>query len=381
MNSPSATSLAGLEAAAGRAEADPAWRREGRAGLRLVGPTAREIDRDPSVLTDRFGRTFTYLRIAVTDGCNLRCVYCMPEHGVKLLKREERLRTEEILRIGRVAAGLGVHKIRFTGGEPLIRGDIVELVEETAKTSGIRSVHLTTNGVLLARFAAPLRSAGLHGLNVSLDTLDPARFSMCARRESLAKVLAGLRRAIALDFPSLKVNVVAMRGFNDDELGKFVDLTRDHPITVRFVELMPFDANQIWKTGRFLSAERMVDRFQALYPAGEPVDGTSTEWHAFRIRGYSGKVAFIPSYSRSLCDACTRIRITADGKIRNCLYSEREYDLVGALRGGGTDADIAAVLRTAMWEKLVDGRAAQRQAGTVKIGAGRQRRSMAQIGG
>ena len=370
-----------VRTAAGRAEADCRWRPGESAGLRLVGPAATDVGGNTSSITDQFGRTFTYLRIAVTDVCNLRCVYCMPEHGVNFLNRRDRLKAEEILRISRVAAGLGVHKIRFTGGEPLARGDIVELVEETARTSGIRSVHLTTNGVLLARFAAALRSAGLHGLNVSLDTLDPARFSRCARRKGLARVLAGLRRAVALDFPSLKVNVVAMRGFNDDEVGRFVDLTRDTAITVRFVELMPFDADQIWKTGRFLSAERMVDRFKALYPASEPADGSATEWHVFRVRGYSGKVAFIPSYSRSHCNACTRIRITADGKIRNCLYSEGEYDLVSALRNGGTDADIAEVLKTAMWEKLVDGRAAQRQAREGETGAGRQRSSMAQIGG
>jgi cyclic pyranopterin phosphate synthase len=348
-----------------------------------------QVDRVPvpplettgNILEDRFGRVFDYLRIAVTDRCNLRCVYCMPESGVDFARHDRLLRTNEILRVIRVASKLGVGKVRYTGGEPLVRNDILKLVEGAVQTPGIRSVHLTTNGMLLPALAKPLRRAGLHGVNVSLDTLDPERFSRCTRRTGLEQVLAGLEEVLALRFPSVKVNVVAMRGFNDDEMSAFVELTREAPITVRFIELMPFDASQIWRTGRFLSMERMLAGFTQLYPQREVVDGSSTEHMTFRLPGCSGSVAFIPSYTRDFCNDCTRIRLTADGRIRNCLYSEEEFGILGHLRQGGTDEDIAQTLKDAMWAKPEDGRAAQQQASTRQGPDGRIRESMAQIGG
>jgi cyclic pyranopterin phosphate synthase len=194
-------------------------------------------------------------------------------------------------------------------------------------------------------------------------------------------VLAGLEEVLALRFPSVKVNVVAMRGFNDDEMGAFVELTREAPITVRFIELMPFDASQIWRTGRFLSMERMLARFTQLYPQSEVVNGSSTEHMSFRLPGCAGSVAFIPSYTRDFCKDCTRIRLTADGRIRNCLYSEEEFGLLGCLRQDGTDEDIAQTLKDAMWAKPEDGRAAQQQASSSQETNGRVRESMAQIGG
>ncbi len=332
-------------------------------------------------IRDRFGRVFDYLRIAVTDRCNLRCVYCMPESGVDFARHDRLLRTNEILRVIRVASKLGVGKVRYTGGEPLVRNDILKLVEGAVQTPGIRSVHLTTNGMLLPALAKPLRRAGLHGVNVSLDTLDPERFSRCTRRTGLEQVLAGLEEVLALRFPSVKVNVVAMRGFNDDEMSAFVELTREAPITVRFIELMPFDASQIWRTGRFLSMEKMLAGFTQLYPQREVVDGSSTEHMTFRLPGCAGSVAFIPSYTRDFCNDCTRIRLTADGRIRNCLYSEEEFGILGHLRQGGTDEDIAQTLKDAMWAKPEDGRAAQQQASTRQGPDGRIRESMAQIGG
>jgi cyclic pyranopterin phosphate synthase len=332
-------------------------------------------------IRDRFGRVFDYLRIAVTDRCNLRCVYCMPESGVDFARHDRLLRTNEILRVIRVASKLGVGKVRYTGGEPLVRNDILKLVEGAVQTPGIRSVHLTTNGMLLPALAKPLRRAGLHGVNISLDTLDPERFNRCTRRTGLEQVLAGLEEVLALRFPSVKVNVVAMRGFNDDEMSAFVELTREAPITVRFIELMPFDASQIWRTGRFLSMERMLAGFTQLYPQREVVDGSSTEHMTFRLPGCAGSVAFIPSYTRDFCNDCTRIRLTADGRIRNCLYSEEEFGILGHLRQGGTDGDIAQTLKDAMWAKPEDGRAAQQQASTRQGPDGRIRESMAQIGG
>lgn len=333
------------------------------------------------IIQDRFGRVFDYLRIAVTDRCNLRCVYCMPEGGVDFARNDTLLQTDEILRVIRVTSKLGVNKVRYTGGEPLVRNDILDLVEGAVRTPGIQTVHLTTNGVLLPALAEPLRRAGLHGINISLDTLDSERFNKCTRRTGLEHVLAGLEQVLALRFPSVKVNVVAMRGFNDDELGAFVELTREAPITVRFIELMPFDASQIWRTGRFLSMERMLAGFTRLYPQREVVDGSSTEHMTFRLPGCAGRVAFIPSYTRDFCKDCTRIRLTADGRIRNCLYSEKEFGLLGYLRQGGTDEDIAQALKDAMWAKPEDGRAAQQQASSSQESDGRVRESMAQIGG
>ena len=357
----------------------------------LCGPPtlAERIDRVAApplemagdTIQDQFGRVFDYLRIAVTDRCNLRCVYCMPEGGVDFARHDTLLRTAEILRVIRVASKLGVSKVRYTGGEPLVRSDILELVEGAVRTAGIRTVHLTTNGVLLPAHAESLRRAGLHGVNISLDTLDPERFSKCTRRIGLEQVLAGLEEVLALRFPSVKVNVVAMRGFNDDEMGAFVELTREAPITVRFIELMPFDASQIWRTGRFLSMERMLARFTQLHPQSEVVNGSSTEHMSFRLPGCAGSVAFIPSYTRDFCNDCTRIRLTADGRIRNCLYSEEEFGLLGCLRQDGTDEDIAQTLKDAMWAKPEDGRAAQQQPSSSQETNGRVRESMAQIGG
>ena len=362
-----------------------------RADTALNGPATlpEQVDRVPlpppettgDILQDRFGRVFDYLRIAVTDRCNLRCVYCMPESGVDFARHDRLLRTNEILRVIRVASKLGVSKVRYTGGEPLVRNDILELVEGAVRTKGIRTVHLTTNGMLLPALAEPLRRVGLHGVNVSLDTLDPERFSKCTRRTGLEQVLTGLEAVLALRFPSVKMNVVAMRGFNDDEMGAFVELTREAPITVRFIELMPFDASQIWRTGRFLSMERMLAGFTRLYPQREVVEGSSTEHMTFRLPGCAGRVAFIPSYTRDFCKDCTRIRLTADGRIRNCLYSEEEFGLLGFLRQGGSDEDIAQTLKDAMWAKPEDGREAQRQARSSQGPDGRTRESMAQIGG
>jgi cyclic pyranopterin phosphate synthase len=348
---------------------------------RIDGAAVAPPETTGDTIRDQFGRVFDYLRVAVTDRCNLRCVYCMPESGVDFARHDRILRANEILRVIRVASKLGVRKVRYTGGEPLVRNDILKLVEGAVRTAGIQTVHLTTNGVLLPALAAPLRKAGLHGINISLDTLDPERFSRCTRRNGLEKVLAGLEEVLALGFPSVKVNVVAMRGFNDDEMSAFVELTRMAPITVRFIELMPFDASQIWRTGRFLGMDRMLASFSQLYPQREVVDGSSTEHMTFRLPGWAGSVAFIPSYTRDFCNDCTRIRLTADGRIRNCLYSEEEFGILGHLRQGGTDEDIAQVLKGAMWAKPEDGRAAQQQASTRQGPDGRIRESMAQIGG
>ncbi|MBA7487075.1 GTP 3',8-cyclase [subsurface metagenome] len=330
-------------------------------------------------LIDQHGRVFDYLRVAVTDRCNLRCIYCMPEKGVDFTRDEELLTTAEILRVVGVAATLGVNKIRYTGGEPLLRQDILDLIASATQIPGITSIHLTTNGIHLPGKAVALREAGLDGVNISLDTLDAAKFLQITRREGVAQVLEGMRTALEAGLPSVKINVVAMRGFNDHEIEAFVNLTRDHSITVRFVELMPFDVHQIWKTGRYCGMDLIRERLEGLYPELGAATGSATEETVFQIPGHAGKVALIPAYTRPICETCNRVRLTADGQLRNCLYSTMEFDLKGVLRAGGDDEALARLLRAAMWVKFKDGWEAQHQDG----GAAPRhlRESMTQIGG
>jgi len=299
----------------------------------------------------------------------------MPETGIPFAAPADLLKKDEILRILRIVSFLGVHKIRYTGGEPLIRQDIVDIIGETVEIKGIKSVHLTTNGLLLDKKLTELKNAGLTGINISLDTLDAAKFVQITRRDGLQLVLANLAQTIDSGFESVKINMVVLRKFNDDELYQFAELTRDKTISVRFIELMPFDAHQIWKTGHFMGVELMIKRFRELYSELIPESGSYTERHVFRIPGYKGKIALIPSYTRSLCGSCNRIRLTANGQIRNCLYAEHEYDLLGPLRNGASEEELAEIFIGAMREKARDGWDAQRQV------AETHRDSMTQIGG
>ena len=328
----------------------------------------------PPIISDQFGRTFNYLRIAVNEICNLRCIYCRPEEGVPFKPSKELLTHDEIIRFIQVSAELGVNKIRFTGGEPLLRKDLVQLISGVSSIPKIRSVHLTTNGILLQRLASELKGAGLQGINISIDTLDTEKYGIITRRDEVEKALKGLKAAKEVKIPSIKVNIVALRGFNDSEISDFVFMTKDYPLTVRFIELMPFDAHQIWKTGKFISAKQIIDSLKQLFPDIKTTSGTATEHSIFRVHGYKGKVAVIPSYSRDLCGACNRIRLTADGQIRNCLFAPNEYSVRDLLRNGASDSDIADLMLKAMWRKPIDGWAAQK--------AGKEHReSMTQIGG
>ncbi|NTW50772.1 MAG: GTP 3',8-cyclase MoaA, partial [Chlorobiales bacterium] len=279
-------------------------------------------------LQDPFGRVHSYLRIGVAEQCNLRCIYCMPEKGMHFAPEENLLSTGEILRVLRVGARLGLSKVRFTGGEPLVRRDIEELLDSATKIDGIRSVHLTTNGLLLGKHLPAFKRSGLTGLNISLDTLNAARFLRITRRNGLEKVIESIHKAIEIGIPKIKLNVVALKDFNTDELVRFVEFTRDHPVTVRFIELMPFNSQENkWREAAYTSAIYVQELLKAAYPELSTERGTATEQHSFSLPGYKGTFAIIPAYTRSLCEACTRLRVTADGKLMNCLYSTEPYNL------------------------------------------------------
>lgn len=349
-------------------------------------PSSKSAD-IPSVirppLTDRHGRTFDYVRIAVIEQCNLRCTYCMPEEGVDFQDKDMVLRADEIQRVIDVLASMGIKKVRFTGGEPLVRPDIVDIVASAVKTPGIKSTHLTTNGILFPRYAEDLLKAGLKGVNISLDSMDAEKFERITRRTGLEKVLESIDLALELGYPSVKVNVVLMRGFNEDELIPFCELTKNKAVTVRFIEFMPFDAHQIWETGEhFASAADLVSQIENYYPGIKEASGTRTEHHIYQAPGYAGKIAVIPAFTRSLCGNCSRIRVTADGNIMNCLYSEKPYLLRELLRRGCADDDIATLFRKAFDEKHIDGFEAKKASSETKVGIDQiGRSSMTQIGG
>ncbi len=275
-------------------------------------------------MNDTLGRKITYLRLSVTDLCNLRCIYCMPEHGVPKRAHSEICSLEELCDMAAAAVSLGVRKVRITGGEPLVRRGVVSLCRMLRALPGLEELCLTTNGVRLPELAAPLREAGVDRLNISLDTLRPERYRSITRIGELSSVLRGLDAAEAAGFSHTKLNCVLMGGVNDDEIEDFVRLTQERPISVRFIELMPMGACAKWEKARFLPAGAVLDRVPELVPAG--TDGVS---RLYRIPGAAGTVGLIEPMSHAFCAECSRIRITADGKLKPCLHADTEIALRG----------------------------------------------------
>lgn len=292
-------------------------------------------------MTDGFGRKIDYLRISVTDLCNLRCVYCMPEKGIEKRPHQDILSIEELVLAAQAAADCGVTKIRVTGGEPLVRNGIVDLVRGICAIPGLREVCMTTNGVLLPRFARDLKEAGLTRLNVSLDTLDPAKYAAITRVGRLEDVLAGLDAAAEAGFTGTKINAVLMGGVNEDELARLVELTRERELELRFIELMPIGECAGWDRSRFIPGETVLRAVPALESAGQ-----SGVARLYQVPGWKGRVGLIDPISHRFCDQCNRIRITADGKIKPCLHSAGEFDLKGLDRAG-----MREVLRRAIGSK------------------------------
>ena len=305
-----------------------------------------------SSLIDTQGRAVRDLRISVTDRCNLRCVYCMPAEGMPWLPKDLLLTYEEITRLARISLDLGVTAIRLTGGEPTVRADLPVLVRMLSALRPGLDLSLTTNGLKLVAMAGELRAAGLRRVNVSLDTLDRERFHAIARRDRLADVLAGLEAARRVGFHPIKVNAVLMRGFNEDEAVRLAAWGRDHEYEVRFIEWMPLDFQHGWSREKLVPASEILDAIAAVFPL-EPARATDPSAPATLYRYLDGRGAMgvIASVTLPFCGHCDRIRLTADGQIRTCLFAHQEYDLRGALRSAASDEAIADLLRAAVWRK------------------------------
>ena len=287
-------------------------------------------------MKDQFGRRIEYLRVSVTDKCNLRCVYCMPVEGLPWLKREQILSYEEIADIVRTMAGMGLRRVRITGGEPLVRRDLPELVEMIAAVPEIEDLSLSTNAVLLDRQAEALKAAGVQRLNVSLDSLQADRVDAIARRPgSFSKIMAGLDAAERVGFEPIKINVVLIRGQNDDEIEDFAEITRERPWHVRFIEMMPTGANLDLSERQFVScteALRRIEAIEALEPVAGPFGNGPARYH--RFEGAPGTIGVITPMSHNYCDRCNRMRLTADGHLRPCLFGDLQTNLRDPLRAG-----------------------------------------------
>jgi cyclic pyranopterin phosphate synthase len=302
-------------------------------------------------LIDTFGRVHNNLRISVTDRCNLRCTYCMPEEVV-FMDRSELLTFEEMARFVRVAAPLGIDKLRLTGGEPLMRRDLPRLVAMLVAIDGIRDVGLTTNGILLADQTQALYDAGLRRLNVSLDTLDPEGFRRLARRDGLDRVLAGIEAAKRAGFDPIKVNAVSIRGVTESQVVPLARFARTHGLEMRFIEYMPIGADQ-WERDKVYFAHEILEQLEREVAPLVPADDYDPRAPAmdFRYTDGGGRVGVIASVSRPFCRTCNRVRLTADGKLRNCLFALDESDVKSLLRRGADDAEIAALIRRSVWAK------------------------------
>ncbi|XP_048830402.1 molybdenum cofactor biosynthesis protein 1 isoform X2 [Brienomyrus brachyistius] len=304
-----------------------------------------------SFLTDGFGRRHSYLRISLTERCNLRCQYCMPEEGVTLTPRAQLLNTQEVLKLARLFVHEGVEKIRLTGGEPLIRPDILDVIAELRKLEGLKSIGVTTNGLNLTRLLPGLKRVGLGLLNVSLDSLVPAKFEFIVRRKGFHKVMEGIHKAIEMGYNPLKVNCVVIRGLNEDELVDFVAWTEKNPLEVRFIEYMPFDGNK-WNFKKMVSCQEMLDGIRQKWPDLEPLPGGQADTaKIFRVPGFQGRVGFITSMSDHFCGSCNRLRLTADGNLKVCLFGNAEVSLRDYLRSGATDEELLEIIGAAVGRK------------------------------
>jgi len=306
-----------------------------------------------SRLKDTFGRIIDDLRISLTDRCNFRCIYCMPAEGLPWLPKREILSYEEILRLARIFIGLGIRTIRLTGGEPLMRQDIDVLIEGLTRLEPNLDLSMTTNGFFLKEKVRRLAEAGLKRINVSLDSLQPERFERMVRRDGqlVSKILEGMRLAREAGLHPIKMNCVVMREYNDDELADFVRLGRENDYQVRFIEYMPLDAQGEWRMKTVVPGAEILARIHALFPLAPAGNNGSEPATVYRFADGVGSIGVIASVTEPFCDHCNRIRITADGQLRTCLFSLHEHNLKALLRSGATDEEIADFIIAAVWKK------------------------------
>jgi cyclic pyranopterin phosphate synthase len=304
-------------------------------------------------LIDGFGRTHNNLRISVTDRCNIRCFYCMPAENVQFMERSHLLTFEEIEQFVKIVVPFGVNKIRLTGGEPLVRRNLDELVRRIHAIDGVRDIGLTTNGILLADQAQGLWDAGLRRINISLDALDPVKFQEITRREGYEQVLEGIQAAQRVGFDPVKINAVSVRGMTEDQIVPFGHFARETGAEIRFIEFMPLDADNAWQRDKVLFAHEIIERLsQDIMPLRPlPDQDPSAPATEFEFEDGVGRVGFIASVSQPFCMSCNRFRLTADGKMRNCLFSLEETDIRALLRGGAPESDIIQAVRDSIAAK------------------------------
>ena len=293
-------------------------------------------------MIDKLGRDITYLRISLTDKCNLRCRYCMPEEGVCKRSHHEMMNEDEVVTAVEVAASLGIHKIRLTGGEPLVKRNIVSICRRVAAVEGIREVCLTTNGLLLPELAKPLREAGVKRLNLSLDTLDSEKYAYITRIGRLEQFEAGLKAALEAGFDKVKINAVLIGGFNDNEIEALANLTREYPVDMRFIELMPIQDHDEFGESAYVPYSRVLEKLPEAVPV--PKDGGVAK--LYRLPGAQGNIGLISPISAHFCSECNRLRLTADGKLKPCLHSADEFSIKGLDKEG-----MKAVFEQAIWNK------------------------------
>jgi cyclic pyranopterin phosphate synthase len=327
-------------------------------------------------MLDHFGRIHTNLRISVTDVCNFRCIYCMPE-DMAFMPDASLMTFDEILNLARIFVALGVNKVRITGGEPLVRPGVPTLINQLTQLDGLKDINLTTNGIGLIKQAQALYDAGLRRINVSLDTLNEEKFEQMTRRKVLSRVLQGLKTAHECGFNPIKVNAVAMRGFTDDEIVDLATFARQNNYQLRFIEFMPLDADDVWGRNMYIPGKEIIEKINAVYPLTQVAlngEAKSDTAQRYRFSDNDNEVGVISSVSEPFCENCNRVRLTADGKFRTCLFSLTETDLLTPLREGASDDTIAQLILDAV---------AQKEAGH-KINAAdfiKPERNMSRIGG
>jgi GTP 3',8-cyclase len=305
------------------------------------------------LLSDTFGRVHDNLRISVTDRCNIRCFYCMPETGADFAPASQLLTFEQILRFVSVAESLGITQIRITGGEPLLRPRLAELVGALAASKKLQDVALTTNGVLLAKHARALYNAGLRRLNIHIDSLDRARFRQITRRDDLSLVLNGIETALSIGYPSVKLNAVAIRGLTEPDVIPLARFARERDIEIRYIEFMPLDSQNLWSRDQVLVADEIVEMISAEFGPLIPIPDSDPRAPAteYRFADGRGRVGFIASVSRPFCLNCNRLRLTSEGKLRYCLFAKEETDVKPYLQGPGREAELADQIRATVWRK------------------------------